>query len=157
MFILVSQFPKKIQPKADFILRDLNLHFKIENLDLKFEGRKGRAWSLRLSVRTPGFSAKGGPPSGWHPKYMWFVYLLQSHKDDTYYIGYTEDIKKRLLEHNKGKTKSIKHKIPYKLIYCEIYCNKTVARKRELELKNNSFKKKELLDRIKNEVPSSIG
>jgi putative endonuclease len=80
---------------------------------------------------------------------MWFVYLLQSKKDGTYYIGYTEDIKRRLLEHNQGKTKSISHKIPYKLIYCEIYCNKTIAIKRELELKNNSFKKKGLLDRLK--------
>jgi putative endonuclease len=79
---------------------------------------------------------------------MWFVYLLKSKKDGSYYIGHTEDIKRRIVEHNQGKTKSIKHKIPYKLIYCEIYCNKTVAIKRELELKNNSFKKKELIKKI---------
>jgi putative endonuclease len=79
---------------------------------------------------------------------MWFVYLLQSKKDRSYYIGYTEDIRRRISEHNQGKTKSIKHKIPFKLIYCEIYCNKTIAIKRELELKNNSFKKKELTERL---------
>jgi putative endonuclease len=79
---------------------------------------------------------------------MCFVYLIQSKKDFTYYIGYTDDIKRRLKEHNQGKTKSIKNKIPFILKYCEIYCNKTVARKRELELKNNSFKKKELIERL---------
>jgi len=81
---------------------------------------------------------------------MWFVYLLQSKKDHTFYIGYTDNLKRRLKEHNEGRTKSIKHKIPFILKYCEIYCNKTVARKRELELKNNSFKKKELIERILN-------
>ena len=81
---------------------------------------------------------------------MWFVYLIQSSIDNTYYIGFTEDIKKRVAEHNQGKTKSIKHKIPYKLVYFEGYANKTIARKRELELKNNSFKNKELIQRTQN-------
>ena len=82
--------------------------------------------------------------------FMWFVYLIQSTIDNSYYIGYTGNIKKRISEHNQGKTKSIKYKIPYKLIYFETYSNKTIAIKRELELKNNSFKKKELIDRLKN-------
>jgi putative endonuclease len=80
---------------------------------------------------------------------MWFVYLIQSKIDKTYYIGYTESLKQRLNQHNQGKTKSIKHKIPFKLVYFEAYPGKILARKRELELKNNSFRKKELLDRFK--------
>ncbi len=81
---------------------------------------------------------------------MWFVYLLKSKKDGTYYIGYTENLKQRLIDHNQGKTKSIKHKVPLMLVYFEGYGNKTVARTREIELKNNSYKKKEIIDRIKN-------
>ncbi|HOZ55759.1 MAG: GIY-YIG nuclease superfamily protein [Parcubacteria group bacterium ADurb.Bin316] len=81
---------------------------------------------------------------------MWFVYLIRSLLDGSHYIGYTENLQKRITEHNQGKTKSIKHKIPFKLIYFEAYANKTLARKRELELKNNSFRKKELIDRFKN-------
>ena len=90
---------------------------------------------------------------------MWFVYLIQSKQDSSVYIGYTEHLKQRINEHNQGKTKSIKHKTPFKLIYFETYCNKRLARKREIELKKNSFKKKELLTRleIKNMVPSSNG
>lgn len=81
---------------------------------------------------------------------MHFVYLVQSKKDKTYYIGSTGDLRKRIKEHNQGKTKSIKHKLPVKLIYFEVYVNKTIARKRELELKKNSFRKKELIDRLEN-------
>ncbi|MBA4321004.1 MAG: excinuclease ABC subunit C [Flavobacterium sp.] len=80
---------------------------------------------------------------------MWFVYLIQSKVDKSYYIGYTEHLKKRIIEHNQGKTKSIKHKIPFRLIYFEAYADKISARKRELELKKNSFKKKDLLSRFK--------
>jgi predicted GIY-YIG superfamily endonuclease len=81
---------------------------------------------------------------------MWHVYLLQSKIDYNYaYIGYTDDLRKRIDEHNSGKTKSNKYKSPFKLIYFETYCNKTTAIKREWELKHNSFKKKELFERLK--------
>ena len=79
---------------------------------------------------------------------MHFVYLLRSKKDKTFYVGSTNDLKKRLKEHNQGKTKSIRCKLPMSLIYFEAYVNKKMARKRELELKNNSFRKKELLNRF---------
>ena len=79
---------------------------------------------------------------------MYHVYLITSQQDKSVYIGFTENLKKRIEEHNSGKTKSIKHKKPFKLKYFETYCNKTIARKREIELKNNSFKKKELLERL---------
>ena len=73
---------------------------------------------------------------------MWFVYLIQSKLDSSFYIGFTEHLRKRITEHNQGKTKSIKHKAPSRLIYFEAYPNKTLARKREIELKKNSFRKK---------------
>lgn len=79
---------------------------------------------------------------------MYYTYVLQSEKDKTTYIGYTEDLRERLKEHNQGKTKSIKHKVPFILIYYEAYQTKYQARKRELELKNNSSKKEELYKRI---------
>ncbi len=79
---------------------------------------------------------------------MYYVYVLQSKKDNTTYIGFTEDLRKRLLEHNACKTKSIVHKLPMKLIYYESYLTKFLARKREIELKNNNSKKEELFKRI---------
>ena len=79
---------------------------------------------------------------------MNYVYVIKSKIKKYYYIGSTEDLKKRFKEHNQGKTKSIKHLIPFELKYYEAYETKKLARKRELELKNNSFKKKEILERI---------
>jgi predicted GIY-YIG superfamily endonuclease len=57
-------------------------------------------------------------------------------------------LQKNMFYHNQGKTKSIKHLIPFELIYYEAYAIKRLARKREIELKNSSFKKKELFERL---------
>ncbi|MFH1668131.1 MAG: GIY-YIG nuclease family protein [Candidatus Komeilibacteria bacterium] len=75
------------------------------------------------------------------------VYVLKL-ADHTTYIGYTNNLVKRLESHNAGKTRSIKHKLPAKLVYYETFSNKTLARKRELELKKNSSKKENLYKRI---------
>jgi len=79
---------------------------------------------------------------------MFYAYVLQSLTDNFTYIGSTEDLKKRFKEHNSGKTKSIKHRLPFKLVYYEAYETKYLARKREIELKKNSSKKEELFKRI---------
>jgi len=79
---------------------------------------------------------------------MFFVYVLKSLKDHTTYTGYCEDLEKRVKDHNQGKTKSTKHKIPLKLVYYEAYITKTLARKRELELKKNSAAKEQIFRRI---------
>lgn len=75
---------------------------------------------------------------------MYYVYVLKSEKDGTTYIGSTEYLERRIEEHNKGKTKSIKHKLPVTLVYYEAYLTKTLALKRENKLKNNSFAKEQL-------------
>ena len=79
---------------------------------------------------------------------MFFVYVILSYKDQTTYIGSTENLEKRLIEHNAGKTKSIKHKVPFELVYYEAYQTKTQARKREIKLKKNSSEKEKLYKRI---------
>jgi putative endonuclease len=79
---------------------------------------------------------------------MYYVYVLQSEKDGTTYIGSTEYLERRIEEHNKGKTKSIKHKLPVRLIYYETYLTKLLALKRENKLKKNSFAKEQLFKRI---------
>ena len=80
---------------------------------------------------------------------LWtYVYVLKSEQDHSTYIGYTSDLNKRFVEHNAGQTKSIKHKLPMKMIYCEAYLSKKLAIKREIQLKKNSVTKKELYSRI---------
>ncbi|NQT49468.1 GIY-YIG nuclease family protein [Candidatus Kuenenbacteria bacterium] len=75
---------------------------------------------------------------------MFHVYVLQSEKDKTLYIGMTEDISKRLSGHNRGKTKSTKARVPYKLIYSEIYQTKTDALRRERQIKKSGKVRSEL-------------
>jgi len=40
---------------------------------------------------------------------MYHVYLLKSKKNDTFYIGYTNNIKVRLTDHNSGKVEYTKN------------------------------------------------
>ncbi|MBU1885672.1 GIY-YIG nuclease family protein [Patescibacteria group bacterium] len=67
---------------------------------------------------------------------MYFIYILQSQIDQSYYIGYSQDPKKRLLAHNNGLTKYTKRKKPWVLKYIESYSSKRDALKREKQLKN---------------------
>ena len=62
---------------------------------------------------------------------MWFVYVLKSVSNDFIYIGSTNNLNRRLLEHNEGQVPSTKHYAPYEI---EAYVAvKTEKRARELE------------------------
>lgn len=92
-------------------------------------------------------------PLGWHPiKIMYYTYVLKSKVDGFTYIGYTSDLRERVKDHNSGKTRSIKHRIPLELVYYEAYKNKTDARKREIELKKKGYYKEQLFKRIENSL-----
>ncbi|MFH1631581.1 MAG: GIY-YIG nuclease family protein [bacterium] len=66
---------------------------------------------------------------------MHFVYIIESLSDGTWYVGSSSDVKKRLSEHNSGKTRSTKSHIPYKLSHIEEFENKSDALKRERLIK----------------------
>ncbi len=64
-----------------------------------------------------------------------YVYVLESFKDKERYIGYTNNLKKRLEEHKKGLSFSTKPRLPFKLIYFEGCLNQEDAKRREHYLK----------------------
>jgi putative endonuclease len=66
---------------------------------------------------------------------FYYVYVLQSETDRDLYVGYTDDLKKRLNDHNKGKVPSTKNRTPLKLVYYEACLNQQDATKRENYLK----------------------
>jgi putative endonuclease len=68
---------------------------------------------------------------------MFYLYVLKSKKDDKIYIGSTNDLRRRLLEHNTGKVLSTKGRRPFELRYYEAYYNENEARKREFSLKKD--------------------
>jgi putative endonuclease len=64
-----------------------------------------------------------------------FVYILKSLKDESYYVGSTNDMDDRLIRHNEGRVKYTKPKRPWKLVYYEEHPNRSSAAKRETEIK----------------------
>jgi predicted GIY-YIG superfamily endonuclease len=46
---------------------------------------------------------------------MWYVYILKSKVDKNLYIGSTNDIRRRLTEHNSGNVISTKNRMPFDL------------------------------------------
>ncbi len=66
---------------------------------------------------------------------FYYVYILQSLKDNKFYAGFTENLKLRFEEHKKGRVLSTKDRRPLKLIYSEVCLNKKDAMRREKYLK----------------------
>lgn len=66
---------------------------------------------------------------------MYAVYIIQNEQSKEIYIGYTNNLKRRLFEHNSNKSFSTKNKGKWILIYCEIYRSQDDAKQREDRLK----------------------
>ena len=66
---------------------------------------------------------------------FFYMYVLESLKDGERYIGYTNDLRKRIEEHNKGLSFATKFRLPFKLIYFEGCLNMKDAKRRENYLK----------------------
>ncbi|MFQ5778732.1 MAG: GIY-YIG nuclease family protein [Terriglobia bacterium] len=72
----------------------------------------------------------------------WFCYLLQCH-DDSFYVGITNDLEERLREHARGKDSEYTAKRrPVRLVWKERSSSRKEARRREVEIKGWSRRKK---------------
>lgn len=80
---------------------------------------------------------------------MYYVYFLKSKKDDNLYFGSTNDLKRRLLEHNSGKVFSTKSRRPFELKYYEAYTKEGDARRREQSLKKDGRALAQVKSRLK--------
>jgi len=72
---------------------------------------------------------------------IYFAYVLESEKDGSFYTGFTQDLGRRLQQHNNGKVKSTRYKRPLRLVYNEAYPSATEARKREHYIKSQKSRK----------------
>jgi len=82
------------------------------------------------------------PDTVWYLSNMkfYYIYILQNSSKKYIYIGYSENIIKRIASHNSGKVRSTKPYMPLELIHYEAYKNKVDAKRRELYLKTNKGK-----------------
>jgi putative endonuclease len=83
---------------------------------------------------------------------MFYVYIIKSKKDNEFYTGSTNDLKRRMKDHNNGLVFSTKSRIPFELVYYEAYKSESDARHREKNLKLRSRAFAQLRKRIKESI-----
>ncbi len=66
---------------------------------------------------------------------MWYVYVLYSKAENRFYIGFTHDLRRRIGEHKRGKTKTTSHMVSWRLAYYEACLSEQDAQIREKQLK----------------------
>jgi len=72
---------------------------------------------------------------------MYYVYIIYSTRLNRYYIGYTENIEKRIEEHNFGISSFTSKTDDWVLKYIEPYPDRTIAHQRELAIKKKKSRK----------------
>lgn len=75
----------------------------------------------------------------------WFVYLLRC-RDNSLYCGISTNLAHRLKEHSQGYgSKYVASRLPVELVYSEPAENRSIASKREYQLKQLTKQEKEVL------------
>lgn len=71
---------------------------------------------------------------------MYTTYILKSKKDGKYYTGFTQDVARRVKQHNAGHagTSSTKNRGPFEIVYTKSFPTRSEARKHELYLKSGT-------------------
>lgn len=67
-------------------------------------------------------------------------------KNNTYYVGSTKDLKRRLSQHNSGNVLSTKYKKPYELVFYQEFSNIQIAKEVEYKIKN--WKRRDFIEKI---------
>ncbi len=79
----------------------------------------------------------------------YYTYVLQSKSDSNFYVGYTNNLNRRLEEHKNEKVRSTRNRLPLELVYWEGCLNQRDAIKREKYLKS-SWGKRYIKNRLSN-------
>ena len=73
---------------------------------------------------------------------QYYVYILYTEKHNKYYVGHTDNLERRLNEHNSGMNQSTKAYVPWKLLGYVEKASRTDAYQLEMKLKNLSQNRK---------------
>ncbi|MDD5561039.1 MAG: GIY-YIG nuclease family protein [Candidatus Omnitrophica bacterium] len=88
---------------------------------------------------------------------MYHAYLLKSKKNDTFYIGYTNNIERRLKDHSSGIVEYAGKYVPWEIVYYESSISLVDANQRERSLKSFGRAYSGLKLRIKNSLNKKEG
>ena len=82
----------------------------------------------------------------------YYVYMIIGKKKDRLvsYVGYTNNLKKRINLHNTSKGAKFTRGNKWSLIYSKTYSSKSIAMKEEFALKNNKNKRLSIKDNYLN-------
>jgi len=83
---------------------------------------------------------------------MYFLYILKSVRSKRLYIGYTNDLRSRIVKHNNGLVKSTKPYLLWRIVYYEAYSTKDEAVRRENNLKLRANAWSQLRRRISHSI-----
>jgi len=83
------------------------------------------------------------------------TYIIYSTLKNKYYCGISNDINKRLREHNAGKCRSTKYGIPWTLVFYEESTTRETARTLEVKIKNKGPKR--FFEEIDNTLKGAVG
>jgi len=83
---------------------------------------------------------------------MYYVYIIKSAIDGTLYCGSSGNLRQRIKDHNRGKSRYTSRLRPWKLVYYEAYASKNDAILRERKLKKN----KNVMAFLKKRIAKSI-
>ncbi len=85
---------------------------------------------------------------------IFFTYILHSKTKNKFYVGATNNLSRRISEHNSGQSKSTKHGKPWELVFVATFENFSDARKLETRIKKMKSKKfiQELINSDLNQI-----
>jgi putative endonuclease len=72
---------------------------------------------------------------------MFYVYILRSLLNARFYVGHSDDLARRVKEHNLGMCHYTRHWRPWELVYIEPFQMRTEAMKRERDIKRRKSRK----------------
>ncbi|MFB3924111.1 MAG: GIY-YIG nuclease family protein [Terriglobia bacterium] len=64
-----------------------------------------------------------------------YLYILRSTSSGRFYVGHTEDVARRLAEHNQGRASSTRNRGPWEVIHTEEFATRSEASRRERAIK----------------------
>ena len=79
---------------------------------------------------------------------MYYVYIIYSQNLGQYYVGQTNDLRRRITEHKSGKSNFTSRSSDWELIYYEAFISRSLAMRRENKLKPRGKAFVELLKRV---------